>query len=103
MTAALLAAWRNKFLAPCVRLRFSRPQRLLAEGKILKVMRVSEQHNAPFAADVLASIAAACAGADVIVTSALTQTATMSVAEKLSVPWVRLRRTAAGRLRCGSS
>jgi hypothetical protein len=63
-------------------------QKLLAEGKILKVMRLSERHAAPHAGEVLASVAAACAGADAIVSAALTQTASMSVAEQLDVPWV---------------
>ncbi|KAI8468652.1 MAG: hypothetical protein J3K34DRAFT_522766 [Monoraphidium minutum] len=62
--------------------------KLLAEGKIMKVMAAAGKHNAPFADAVLASAAAACGGADVVVTAALTQTPSMCVAEKLGVPWV---------------
>lgn len=71
-------------------------QKLLAEGKIMKLMMEVDKFNKPFADDVLRTAAAAGEGADVIVTGALTQTASMCIAEKLGVPWVR---RVAGRLK----
>jgi len=64
------------------------PQKLLAEGKFMKVAMAAEKFNAPHAQDVLRTIHDACARADLVVTAALTQTATMCVAERLGVPWV---------------
>jgi hypothetical protein len=72
------------------------PQKLLAEGRFLKVAMAAEKFNAPFAADVLRTIAEAAAGADLVVTAAMTQTASMSVAEKLGVPWVSAELRAGG-------
>lgn len=65
-----------------------RYQVLLAKGSILPVMRATEQHNKPFLTKVLSDTAAACQGADLILSGPLSLTATMCVAEQLRVPWV---------------
>jgi hypothetical protein len=62
-------------------------QKLLAEGRIMKVAAAASKNQGPLGA-VLDSMAEAAAGADVIVSAALTQPGTASVAEKLGVPWV---------------
>ncbi|GBF87642.1 hypothetical protein Rsub_00353 [Raphidocelis subcapitata] len=62
-------------------------QALLAEGRIMKVMAAAAKNQAP-PEKVLGSVAEAAEGADVIVSAALTQPGTASVAEKLGVPWV---------------
>ncbi|KAF8061886.1 ATG26 [Scenedesmus sp. PABB004] len=63
-------------------------QALLARGRIVPVMMAVDRHNRPFQQQALADVAAACTGADVVVSSPLVLTATLCAAQAARAAWV---------------
>ena len=63
-------------------------QVMLRDGKVMQLLKKTEEHNAPFFKQALADYEAGCEGADVIVSAPLCFNQTYCIAERNGVAWV---------------
>ena len=65
-------------------------QEMLRDGKVMQLMKRTEEFNAPFFKQALKDYEEACDGADIIVTGPLCLNQTYCIAERNKVPWIPL-------------
>jgi len=63
-------------------------QVMLREGRVMSLMSKMEDYIAPYYQQALKDYESACEGADAIVSGPLCMSQTLSIAEKLRVPWI---------------